>query len=43
MTETVRTRYGVLGYGPARGLHREAAVTLPTLQAYAPRGAKSVC
>jgi hypothetical protein len=36
VTNAVRTRYGVLAYGPRGALHREAAVALLTLQAYAP-------
>jgi hypothetical protein len=36
------TRFGVLAYGPRGGLHREAAVALLTLQAYAPPGSEIV-
>ena len=42
MNGPVRTRYGVLAYGPRRGLHREAAVALLTLQAHAPSGSEIV-
>ena len=42
MTDTARTRYGVLAYGPRGGLHREAAVALLTLQAYAQPGSEIV-
>ena len=42
MTGTVQTRYGVLAYGPRGALHREAAVALLTLQAYAPAGSEIV-
>ena len=36
------TRFGILAYGPRGGLHREAAVALLTLQAYAPPGSEIV-
>ncbi len=42
MTSAARTRFGVLAYGPRGGLHREAAVALLTLQAYAPPGSEIV-
>jgi hypothetical protein len=42
VTNAVRTRYGVLAYGPRGALHREAAVALLTLQAYAPPGSEIV-
>jgi hypothetical protein len=42
VTDAVRTRYGVLAYGRRGGLHREAAVALLTLQAYAPPGSEIV-
>lgn len=42
MTGALRTRFGVLAYGPRGGLHREAAVALLTLQAYAPPGSDIV-
>jgi len=42
VTSAVRTRYGVLAYGPRGALHREAAVALLTLQAHAPPGSEIV-
>jgi hypothetical protein len=42
VNEAVRTRYGVLAYGPRGALHREAAVALLTLQAHAPAGSEIV-
>jgi hypothetical protein len=42
VTNAVQTRYGVLAYGPRGALHREAAVALLTLQAYAPPGSEIV-
>ena len=41
-TDGLRTRFGVLAYGPAGRLHREAAVALLTVQAYAPPGSEIV-
>ena len=42
MTEAVRTRFGVLAYGPRGRLHREAAIALLSLQAHAPPGSEIV-
>jgi hypothetical protein len=38
----MRTRFGVLAYGPRGGLHREAAMALLTIQAHAPPGSEIV-
>jgi hypothetical protein len=38
----VRTRFGVLAYGRSGRLHREAAIALLTLRAYAPPGSEVV-
>jgi hypothetical protein len=42
VNDAVRTRFGVLAYGPRGALHREAALALLTLQAYAPPGSEIV-
>jgi hypothetical protein len=42
VTGAVRTRFGVLAYGPAARLHREAALALLSIQAHAPPASELV-
>jgi hypothetical protein len=42
VTEAVRTRFGVLAYGPDARRHREAALALLTIQAFAPPSSEVV-
>ena len=42
MSESARTRFGVLAYGPSARLHREAALALLTLRAHAPASSEVI-